>query len=145
MKVAICICTYRRPDGLSKLLDALQLLEFDGEVTVAVADNDAALEGMAVCKALPETYRWPVHTTTVEKQGISHSRNAAANLALQSDPDFIAFLDDDEWPDPQWLKELVRVQQDKDADAVGGPTLSVFPEGTDESYKTNPSYNTEPS
>ncbi len=140
MKVAICICTYRRPDGLSKLLDALQLLEFDGEVTVAVADNDAALEGMAVCKALPETYRWPVHTTTVEKQGISHSRNAAANLALQSKPDFIAFLDDDEWPEPHWLSELLRVQQATGADAVGGPTISVFPENTPEHARNNSYY-----
>ena len=43
-------------------------------------------------------------------------------------PRFIAMLDDDEWPSPQWLSELMRVQSMYNADAVSGPVLSVFPD-----------------
>lgn len=137
MKIAICICTFRRPQGLRNALEHVARLSFDGDLTVVVADNDAAAEGLAVCKELAADYRWPILSTAVSDSGISYSRNAAATLALTGNPDFIAFLDDDEWPEPAWLSELLRVQQQQDADAVGGPTLSVFPENTPESAKQN--------
>jgi len=137
MKLAICICTFRRPEGLRNALEHVARLSFDGDLTVVVADNDAAGEGLAVCKELASDYRWPIRSTAVSDSGISYSRNAAAALALAEDPDFIAFLDDDEWPEPQWLEELLRVQEQQNADAVGGPTLSVFPENTPESAKQN--------
>ena len=137
MKIAICICTFRRPEGLRNALEHVAKLSFDGELTVVVADNDAAGEGLGVCKQLAADFRWPILSTAVSDSGISYSRNAAATLALTVNPDFVAFLDDDEWPEPEWLAELLRVQEQQDADAVGGPTLSVFPENTPESAKQN--------
>ena len=137
MKIAICICTFRRPEGLRNALEHVAKLSFDGELTVVVADNDAAGEGLGVCKQLAADFRWPILSTAVSDSGISYSRNAAATLALTVNPDFVAFLDDDEWPEPEWLTELLRVQEQQDADAVGGPTLSVFPENTPESAKQN--------
>ena len=137
MKIAICICTFRRPEGLRNALEHVAKLSFDGELTVVVADNDAAGEGLGVCKQLAADFRWPILSTAVSDSGISYSRNAAATLALTVNPDFVAFLDDDDWPEPEWLTELLRVQEQQDADAVGGPTLSVFPENTPESAKQN--------
>ena len=49
-KVVLCICTYRRPDGLRKLLEALPALENAPNLEVVVADNDAGKEGLAVCQ-----------------------------------------------------------------------------------------------
>jgi len=138
--LAICICTFRRPEGLRNALKHVSKLDFDGELHVVVADNDAAGEGLTVCEDLQADYRWPLLSTAVSDSGISYSRNAAATLALTRKPDFIAFLDDDEWPNPDWLQELLRVQHEHDADAVGGPTLSVFPEGTPEDIRNNPYY-----
>ena len=40
--------------------------------------------------------------------------------------DFIAFLDDDETADANWLAELVRVQRVTGADVVTGTVLPVF-------------------
>lgn len=140
MKVAICICTYRRPAGLKNLLDHLAQLETEANVVICVADNDSAGEGLEVCNTLDADYRWPVFSTGVDQQGISYSRNAAASLALEQAPELVAFLDDDEWPEANWLTELVRVQSANDADAVGGPTLSVFPENTPEDTQQNAYY-----
>ncbi len=140
MKIALCICTFRRPEGLRKALTYVEKLDFDGEVIVCVADNDAQGEGLEVCRALADSYRWPIFTTGVEQSGISFSRNACSALALHHSPDFIAFLDDDEWPEADWLQQLLKVQQDNDADAVGGPTISVFPDNTPASQQRNEYY-----
>ena len=42
--------------------------------------------------------------------------------------DFVVFIDDDEVPDPGWLRELVAAQQRTGADVVTGPVLPVFEE-----------------
>ena len=140
LKVALCICTFRRPDGLRKALTYVEKLDFDGELLVCVADNDAAGEGLEVCRAMADSYRWPIYTTGVEQSGISFSRNASSALALEHKPDFVAFLDDDEWPEANWLQQLLRVQKENDADAVGGPTISVFPDNTPASQQRNEYY-----
>ncbi len=146
--IVLCVCTYRRPDGLRKLLESLPLLTtsqasdtgFDDQLAVVVADNDAAREGLAVCQSLSDSFPFRVHTVSATEPGISAARNAATSAALQLHPEFIAFLDDDEWPESQWLAELLRVQQEHSADVVGGPTRPVFPHGTADELKDNPYY-----
>ena len=46
---------------------------------------------------------------------------------MDSDADYIAFLDDDEEADPSWLNELVNTLGAYSADIVTGPVLSRFP------------------
>lgn len=126
VKVVLCICTCRRPDGLSRLLRAVAGLDFDGALSVVVVENDSRHEGLAVCHRFAKAYRWPLTCVVEEREGISFARNRAVSVALEQQPDFIAMLDDDEWPEPRWLCELLRVQATENADAVGGPVLPVF-------------------
>jgi len=128
VNVVLCICTFRRPEGLLHLLEELTLLTGDSDLQIVVSDNDADEEGIAVCKALPSEYPYKVHPVSAKQPGISNARNVACAKALELNPSFIAFLDDDEWPSKRWLSELLRVQADHDADVVGGPTRSVFPD-----------------
>jgi glycosyltransferase involved in cell wall biosynthesis len=128
-KVVLCICTCKRPVGLERLLAAVAELDFDGRLSVVVVDNDAAgaAEGVAVCRrAAAAGYCWPLVWAPEERRGIPFARNRAVALALEQNPDFIAALDDDERPSRGWLREMLRVQADTDADAVGGPVLPEF-------------------
>jgi len=138
--IVLCICTYRRPDGLRKLLDALPTLTGIEDLQVVVSDNDADKEGVAVCQSMPADYPFTIHALSETEAGISAARNAATTKALMLNPDWVAFLDDDEWPEPAWLSELLRVQSLYDADAVGGPTRPVFPEGTADELRHSPYY-----
>jgi len=144
VKLVLAICTYRRPQGLARLLEHLPALRLqDGArpaLDVVVVDNHADGEGLAVCRALPASYPYAVHARASDGVGISAARNAACAAALELEPDLIAFLDDDEWPSPQWLAELLRVQREHDADAVGGPTRSVFPDGANPALADVPYY-----
>jgi glycosyltransferase involved in cell wall biosynthesis len=128
-KVALCICTCKRPVGLERLLDAVAELYYDGQLSVVVVDNDSAgaAEGLAVCTRMAAAgYRWPLTCAPEERRGIPFARNRAVALALEQDADFIAALDDDERPTRGWLREMLRVQAETGADAVGGPVLPEF-------------------
>lgn len=140
MNVVLCICTYRRPKGLAKLLDALCQLQHEVNLSVVVSDNDEKKEGVAVVEGLSPDYPLPVHVISELNAGISAARNSATLKALTLNPDLLAFLDDDEWPEPQWLTELMRVQMEKNVDVVGGPTRPVFPKGTAEQLLDNEYY-----
>lgn len=140
MNVALCICTFRRPEGLARLLEDLTALSGDIALEIVVSDNDAGEQGMAVCQNLRDDYPYPVHAVRATEPGISSARNTACKKALELDTTLIAFLDDDEWPSKHWLSELLRVQQDHDADLVGGPTCSVFPDDADPELMNNHYY-----
>jgi succinoglycan biosynthesis protein ExoM len=55
--------------------------------------------------------------------GLSLARNRAIDEALGRNADFVAFLDDDDLPQVDWLFHLIEKQKDAQADVVG----SIFP------------------
>ena len=138
MNTVICVCTYKRPDGIRSLLTALTQLDEATDLEICVVDNDSAGEGAAVCDSLPAEYPFSVHAVVEPRAGISPARNKVVTNALALNPKFLAFLDDDERPEPQWLSELLRVQNITQADVVGGPTLSEFPDNVPEHVRQNP-------
>src|SRR5258705_4394347 len=104
-RVAICIATHRRPQGLLALLQSLDGLVFDGaapEVRVIVADNDEAESARAICDGARDWLRHPLTYVVEKRPGIPQARNASLAPALGS-VDWIAFADDDELADPRWL------------------------------------------
>lgn len=128
-EVTVCIPSFRRPKGLAKLLEALGALQTHAAVTVVVADNDSEKhEAFDLCDALrSQGYRWPLDCIVVKERGIAQARNGLVERALTAhNGEFIAMLDDDEWPQPQWLDEFLRVQKETDADALHGAVLRAF-------------------
>jgi glycosyltransferase involved in cell wall biosynthesis len=129
--VVVAIPTFRRPKGLERLLNALEELKTDARVRVLVADNDSdGRQGFEVCSVFRERgYRWPLEAIIVPERGIAQARNALLEAALaDTGADFIAMLDDDEWPHPQWLAEFLRVQQQTNTDALASAVLREFDE-----------------
>jgi GT2 family glycosyltransferase len=126
--VVVAIPTFRRPKGLERLLLALARLDTRAQVSVLVADNDAERrEGMATVAALKAQYwRWPLEAILVPERGIAQARNALVVRALaHGQADYVAMLDDDEWPERGWLEAFLDVMRATDADALHG---AVFPQ-----------------
>jgi GT2 family glycosyltransferase len=122
-EVVVAIPTFRRPESLKRLLQALAELATSAKVRVIVADNDAEFHrGFDLCQSLrADNYRWPLEAVMTPERGIAQARNALVARALHGrDTDFIAMLDDDEWPHPAWLEALLRMQRQTGADAVQG-------------------------
>lgn len=130
MKVAACVVTYRRLDGLERLLrsfDSLRFAKVDvTEVKIVVVDNDPEGSASEICEKLASELGWPLEYHLEARRGISHARNRAVLCAAALNADFLAFVDDDEVPEPFWLDELLFVQRSYAADVVGGPVLPHF-------------------
>lgn len=122
MRVSLCVCTYRRPAGLRRLLHAVARLrtERGAALEVVVVDNDPAGSAAAVCEEVAAAMPFALRRVEEPRRGISFARNRAV---AEADPAsaWIAFLDDDEEPEPGWLDALLRVQAEHGADVVAGP------------------------
>ena len=128
--VAICVATCRRPRGLTRLLRALDVLSLAYDPGVAVSlvivDNDPARAAPPSRAALDADCRWPIQLLVEDRRGIAFARNAAVRVAREQGIDLLAFIDDDEVPEPRWLDELLRVMAEFKADVVTGPVLPLF-------------------
>jgi GT2 family glycosyltransferase len=126
-RVSVCVATLGRPQGLASLLGALELLELPvgTELRVVVVDNDPRGSARAICAEAAERHAYALHYAIEKRRGISFARNAAIAAALR-DSDFIAFTDDDAMPEPDWLAELLRVQDFYRAHVVTGPSLPRY-------------------
>jgi succinoglycan biosynthesis protein ExoM len=128
-RIAVCIATCRRPQGLRRLLEGIDRLAFAKvpapELRVVVVENGAAGEAREVCAALAGSFRCPLQYDVEPCVGIPFARNRAVREA-QGWADFVAFIDDDEVPEPAWLDELLQVQRTFEADVVAGPAMRHF-------------------
>lgn len=127
--VCLCVPTFRRPDGLRNLLAHIERLNYSGALTVIVVDNDAeARAGAAVVEQMSRSFRFPLMSLVEPRRGHTYAYDLAFVTACRSSPapDYVAVLDDDEYPDANWLTEMVRVAQDYAVDIVGGPVFPIF-------------------
>jgi glycosyltransferase involved in cell wall biosynthesis len=125
MHVTVCICTYRRPALLARLLAALAAQTTEGRFaySVLVVDNDREESARAVVTAALATYPVPIAYCVEPRQNIARARNRAVANATG---DFVAFIDDDEIPIPEWLLTLFTACQEQQVDGVLGPVKPHF-------------------
>jgi succinoglycan biosynthesis protein ExoM len=127
VRVAVCICTYNRPQSLTRLLVSLQNIELTGlnpsSVEIIVVDNDPNPETAAICQRSAVRLPVPIHYVDEPIPGITHARNRAVNVALMRGADFLAFIDDDDEPQSDWLIRLLDRQAVTHADLVFGTWL----------------------
>lgn len=128
--VAICIATYRRPEGLARLLASIDRLTFVPDqmpkVTLVIVSNDASDPGAVGGLPAHVRSRFSCSYHVEPAKGLAFVRNACLRLAPE-DADYIVFVDDDEWVEPQWLRALLDMQAATSADVVQGPVVPSYP------------------
>ncbi len=99
--VSVCIATYRRPEGLSRLLESLACLKLPAQLglEILIVDNDPERSAADTARSLgefPHLVRW----LEDPRPNIAHARNRAVDAA---EGRWLAFIDDDEVADEHWL------------------------------------------
>src|SRR5690349_20094357 len=128
-RVCVAVPTFRRPDLLTELLSKIGSQDL-GAITLelVVIDNDPACSARSIVAAFAERARFSVCYESLPSAALSGIRNHAIAAAEERHA-LLVMIDDDESPSPDWLKQLVAVQSDTDADAVIGPVPPQFPAG----------------
>lgn len=118
--IAVCICTYKRPEMLKRLLADLDRQRTDGAFTysVVVADNDEARSGERAIEEMRAVLGVGVEYCCEPNRGIARARNKVIEHAYG---DYVALIDDDEFPEPDWLLNLLRTYRRYDVAGVLGP------------------------
>jgi succinoglycan biosynthesis protein ExoM len=134
MLIVICICTFRRPEGLAATLSGVEHLAFRTldrpKLHVIVVDN----EGSDATHAVVDAFAVPGISITYaveSRRGISSARNACLDL-IPEGADLVAFLDDDVVPRRAWLEELVIAVEQTGAEAATGPCFAIYGGNTPE-------------
>lgn len=124
MRYSVCIATFRRPDGLSALLQSLdgQILDDGDELEIIVVDNDPP-SAEPVIDAFRATSKHTVIGATQPVPNISLTRNAAVEIATG---EWLWFVDDDERAEPDCLQQLISVAARTNADVAFGHVLPDF-------------------
>ena len=124
-QISVCICTLKRPELLSRTLASLENQQTDGLFTyaVVVADNDCRQSAEEVVAAFSSATPMPVTYCVEPQQNIALARNKAIENATG---DFIAFIDDDEFPASDWLLNLFKTCKSYGVDGVLGPVKPYF-------------------
>jgi GT2 family glycosyltransferase len=126
--VCICIATFRRRSELIRLLCSLSKLTFrkSGNVSVriVIADNDADGSALPTVKEAARYLRIPISYEIEPITGVSFARNRTVRMAGECD--YVAFVDDDEFVEANWLDELLNAQARHNADVILGPVLPAF-------------------
>ncbi|MCK5507325.1 MAG: glycosyltransferase family 2 protein [Desulfobacterales bacterium] len=129
--VSVCICTFRRPALLANLLNSLKCQDLDPGIhfEVVVVDNDRNRSAEDTVRKFQLQAEVRVIYDCEPEQNISLTRNRTIRNA---DGNFIAFIDDDEFPCKNWLLLLYRLLKQCEFDGVLGPVIPEFPSGTPE-------------
>lgn len=126
LTAAVCITTFRRPDGLERALASLerQALPRDHRMIVVVCDNDPDKAAADIVQAWQQ--RLDVRFVHHPRGGIPGARNASLREA--DDADVVLTLDDDEWAPPHWLATMLAAAQTHEADLFTGPVTPELPD-----------------
>ncbi|MEW6157932.1 MAG: glycosyltransferase [Verrucomicrobiota bacterium] len=112
--ISVIVCTYNGARTLRECLEALQNLDYpDYEVIVV---NDGSTDATSEIAA-----EFEVRLVDTPNRGLS----AARNTGLQAGKgEIVAYIDDDAYPDPHWLKYLATTFERSRHVAVGGPNFA---------------------
>lgn len=127
--LTVALCTHNHAQRLNKtLLGLAQLVPPESPWDLLIVDN-ASTDATSQVLASPD-WRIPglnVRVVHEQKLGVAHARNRAIDEAKG---EYILFIDDDESPDPGWLREHERIILQERPDAMGGRIEVVFEDGT---------------
>jgi succinoglycan biosynthesis protein ExoM len=123
--ISVCICTYQRPEYLARLLDKLSGQDTQGLFTysIVVADNDRLRSAESVAGDFAARSAVQLTYCVEPQPGIPFARN---RVVANATGDYLAFIDDDEFPGQDWLLTLLQACREYNVDGVLGPVKPYF-------------------
>ena len=118
--ISVAIATFNRADTLRRALSSIASLHhipgtFD--IEAVVIDNGSTDHTAEVVASVASDCHFPIRYVHESQAGLPFARNRAVR---ESHGEWIAFFDDDQLTDPDWLVTLFRTAMQEDVLCVGG-------------------------
>lgn len=123
--ITVCICTYKRPQLVKRLLEELshQKTEQFFEFSIVVADNDCEESAKQTVSDFVDASSIETSYCVEPSPNIAMARNKVVKNAKG---DYLAFIDDDEFPANDWLLTMLKTCKAHRVAGVLGPVLPHF-------------------
>jgi O-antigen biosynthesis protein len=112
-RVSVVVCTHNGEATLDECLQGLRGLDYPNYEVIVVDDGSTDKSAQIAAKT-------GYTVVSTEPRGLSAARNTGLEAATG---EIVAYIDDDAWPDPHWLKHLVRTLETTGFEGVGGPNI----------------------
>ena len=129
----IAIITCRRPIWLKRLLESLtkQSVDKNTLLNILVVDNASEQTAVDIVNEISSVSPFKITYACEKTAGIVAARNKCITEFLQTDAQYLFFIDDDEWPaENNWAQKLLNKQKEYNADVVTSHVLSVGEQDT---------------
>ena len=117
--ISVLICSR---NGGATIRDTMEgLLKVDYPNFEVIVVNDGSTDNLADI-----VMEYPFRLITTPNYGLSSARNTAM---MQAKGEIVAYIDDDAYPDPQWLRYLAYAYQTTSHAGIGGPNIAPDDDG----------------
>lgn len=125
MKISLIISTRNRALQLARCFEAVAQIKSPAAWELVVIDNASSDDTSCVIDRFAEQASIPVRTAVEPKPGLAHARNLGIALAQG---EILAFTDDDCYPAPSYVDEVLSAFSDPGIGYIGGMVKLFDPE-----------------
>ena len=112
-KISVVVCSYNGASTIRDTLDHLARLDYPNYEIIVVNDGSTDATSEIV-------KRYDVRVIATHNQGLGQARNEGL---AEAHGEFVVYIDDDAYPQPQWLKYLALAFLRSDHVCIGGPNF----------------------
>jgi O-antigen biosynthesis protein len=112
-RISVIVCTYNGARTIRDCLEGLRRLDYPNFEVIVV--NDGSTDATP---AIAEEYGYRI--ISGKNHGLSHARNVGLHAASG---EIVAYIDDDAYPDPDWLRYLAAGFLGSTHVGIGGPNI----------------------
>jgi glycosyltransferase involved in cell wall biosynthesis len=117
--ISVVVCSYNGAATIRDCMAGLMQLDYPNYEVIVV--NDGSLDTTADI-----VREYPVNLITTPNRGLSNARNSGLYAAKG---EIIAYIDDDAYPDPHWLRYLAAAYLTSSHAGIGGPNIAPAEDG----------------
>jgi succinoglycan biosynthesis protein ExoM len=125
--IAICVPTYARSKLLSNCLAQIAKVTWPEacQLCLIVVDNDAQRSAAPVFDQVKSLCPFETHYFCESQRGIASARNRLLEEAVNLGAQYVAFVDDDELPEQNWLVHHMHALKKYGSDVSHGPVIQI--------------------
>lgn len=126
MFVSVCICTYNRPAIANTIASILsqQRVSLSTLEIIVCDEEDSRTPAKQLVEQLSSSSPAPIRYITCNARNLAICRSACIDAA---EGEWVAFIDDDEIAEADWLAELLAAQVKFNADVVKSFVKGIYP------------------